>query len=168
MNKLLIAILCGAALTLTACNKNPTEQAGQAATAVKLSTDNIADIKTDLTTLETLSASKAKEALDFQTKATQASQSGDINAAKAVIDDMQKSFAQYDKDLDALALKSTEVDSLRKNTKKVMSLTVEFMQQSIAEKPDLQKITDLQKQMVDAQKALLDEQIAIKQKISKS
>lgn len=165
MKKILIATLCTTALVLSACDKKATDTAA-ATPAVQLSSNNTADIKNDMSAFETLSTAKAKEALDFQTKATQAAQAGDKNAAQTVISDMEKFFSSYNKELDSLALKSTEVDSLRQNTKKIMNLTVEMMKQGTSGTPDPQKMMDIQKQMTEAQKALLDEQVAIKKKIA--
>lgn len=170
MKRLLITVLCGTALTLTACNKKPAEQTNQTsqtAPIVKLSTDNVADIKSDLAALKALSDTKEQEAKDSQARVAQARQTGDVAAAKAVIEDMQKSFAQYDKDLGALTLKSTEVDSLRKNTQKAIAASVEFMKESMSEKPDMQKVADLQKQVAETQQAVVTEHSLIKQKIAK-
>lgn len=165
MKKILIATLCATALTLTACDKKAADTAA-ATPAVQLSSNNTADIKTDMATFETFTTAKAKEAVDFQTKAAQAAQTGDKKAAEAVVGEMEKFFADYNKGLDELAVKSTEVDSLRQNSKKMMTLTVDMLKQSTSEKPDTQKIMDIQKEMSEVQKTLLDEQQAIKQKIA--
>ena len=82
MKKLLLATLCASALALTACDKKPADAASgtdskPAAAAASLSTNNAADIKSDLTALQTMSTAKAKEALNFQTEVMQAAQKGD-------------------------------------------------------------------------------------------
>ncbi len=96
MKKLLISTLCVASLALTACDKKPASgtasgsgSTAATAPAVTLSTNNAADIKNDLIQIQTLSNTKAQEAVNFQTEVMKAAQSGDKNAVGGVIDKMK-------------------------------------------------------------------------------
>ncbi|WP_373350590.1 hypothetical protein [Acinetobacter bereziniae] len=169
MKKLLLATLCASALALTACDKKPADAASgtnskPAAAAVSLSTNNAADIKSDLTALQTMSTAKAKEALNFQTEVMQAAQKGDKDALKGVVDKMKTYVDGFNKDLDGLALKSTEVASVRDKMKESNNLGVEMSEAGLASSPDPQKIMELQKKGTELQQSLLTEMQALQTK----
>lgn len=172
MKKLLLATLCASAFALTACDKKPNETASTASSsepvaaqpAVTLSQDNAADIKSDLTQIQTLSTAKAKEALEFQNEVTQAAQKNDKAALQGVVDKMKSYVDGFNKDLDALTLKSTEVDSIRGKMKESNNLGVELSQAGIASSPDMAKITELQKKATELQQGLLTDMQALQTK----
>ncbi|OTG85122.1 hypothetical protein [Acinetobacter sp. ANC 4648] len=160
MKKLLLASLCIASVALTACDKKPNEStSGSTTTSEKtiasLSTNNATDIKSDLAQIQTLSTSKAKELIDFQTEMMQAVQKKDKNALTAVFDKMKVYIEAFNKDLDNLTLKSTEAEALREKMKESNKLSLELTEASTANPPDMNKLTELQKKASEIQKSLL-------------
>ena len=121
MKKRLLASLCVAAFALTACDKKPneapvaTENSASMAqpAAVSYSSNNNTDIKNDLNQIQTLSNTRAQEAIDFQNKATQAAQKGDKATLTSIVTDMKTYITNFNKELTDLSLKSTEVDAVR-------------------------------------------------------
>ncbi|MDQ8954407.1 hypothetical protein RFH42_15770 [Acinetobacter rudis] len=164
MKKILIATLCATALTLTACDKKSTDTAA-ATPAVQLSTNNTADIKADLAAIETLGTAKAKEALEFQNKIMQAAQTGGVEAVKETMTSMEKFTQDFNKDLDALTIKSTEVDSIRNKMKASNDTSLEMIKMTTSGKPDQNKIMELQKKATTIQQELITETQALKQKL---
>lgn len=171
MKKLLLATLCASAVVLTACNQKPNETAATtassetvAAPATSLSQDVAADIKSDLTQIQTLSTTKAKEALEFQNEVTQAAQKNDKAALQAIIGKMKAYVNGFNADLDALSLKSSEADSIRNKMKESNNLGVELSEAGLASSPDMTKITALQNQATELQQALLTEMQALQNK----
>lgn len=165
MKKILLATLCATALTLTACDKKSTDTAAASAPTVQLSSNNTADIKADFTALETLSTAKAKEALEFQNKIMQSAQTGGVEAVKSTMSEMEKFTEQFNKDLDGLALKSAEVDSVRQKMKASNEASLEMIKETTAGKPDQNKILELQKKATGIQQELLTEMQTLKQKV---
>ncbi|OTG63891.1 hypothetical protein [Acinetobacter silvestris] len=160
MKKLLLASLCMASITLTACDKKPHESTSGSTTAsekamASLSTHNAADIKSDLAQIQTLSTSKAQEAIDFQTEMMHAAQKKDKQAIVAVFDKMKSYIETLNKDLDKLTLKSTEVQALREKMKESNKLSIELTEATTANPPDMNKLTELQKKAAEIQKSLL-------------
>ena len=92
MKKLFVTTLCLTAFTLTACDKKPADsttakaETNVSAPAASLSNNIAADIKSDLEQLQTLSNTKAQEALSFQSDLTQAAQTGEMKSLEAVVD----------------------------------------------------------------------------------
>lgn len=177
MKKLLLATLCASVFALTACDKKPADTTSgtdnkPAATvteskpAVSLSTNNIADIKSDLTAIQTISTEKSKEALNFQTEVMQASQKNDKEALKGIVDKMKTYVESFNKDLDNLALKSSEVVSVRDKMKEANKLGVEMSEAGISGAPDPQKIMELQKKGTELQKSLMTEMQALQAKVN--
>lgn len=164
MKKILIATLCATALTLTACDKKSTDSAA-ATPAVQLSTNNTADIKADFAAIETLGTAKAKEALEFQNKIMQAAQTGGVEAVKETMTSMEKFTQDFNKDLDALTIKSTEVDSIRNKMKASNDTSLEMIKMTTSGKPDQNKIMELQKKATTIQQELITETQALKQKL---
>ncbi|MFH7765972.1 hypothetical protein [Acinetobacter sp. BSP-28] len=172
----LLASLCVATLALTACDKKPNEApASSAATSASptstqpataaLSTNNIKDIKNDLIEIQTLSQNRSKEALDLQNKANQAAQKNDKAALNTIIAEMKTYIANFNQDLDALALKSTELDKVREKIKESNNLGIELSEESIAEKPDMKKIAELRDQATQLQKELVADMQALENKV---
>lgn len=161
MKKLLLATLCASAFALTACDKKPADASGTdskpAVAKVALSTNNTADIKSDAAAIQKLSTDKAKEALDFQTEVMQAMQKGDKAALTSVVDKMKAYVASFNKDLDGLALKSTEAASVRDKMKEANNFGVEMSEAGLENPPNPQKIMDLQKKGTELQKSLMTE-----------
>lgn len=170
MKKLLLTVLCTTALTLTACDKTPNEApthvSNTTAPAVALSTDNLADIKTDFAALQTMSTDKAKEALSFQTEIMQAAQTGDKAALTGMVDKLKTYVEGFNKDLDNLALKSSEVASLRDKMKESNQLGLEMSEAGLSDKPDAEKIMELQKKATEVQHSIITETQALQSKVN--
>lgn len=169
MKKVLIATLCASAFALTACDKKPADASAAtdskpAAAAVSLSSNNAADIKSDLAQIQTLSTAKAKEAIEFQNEVMQAAQKGDKTALEGVVGKMKAYVDGFNKELDGLALKSSEAVSVREKIKESNNLGVEMSEAGLASKPDPKKIEELQKQGMALQKSLLTEMQALQTK----
>lgn len=164
MKRLLIATLCASAFALTACDKKPTENTTTAPAAVSLSTNNAADIKSDLTAIETLSASKAQQALDFQSKSVAAMQKGDQGALNEMFKDMEAYVESFNKDLSALPLKSSEADAVRNTMKEGNALGIQLTEAGLSAKPDETKIMALAQRATEIQKTLLTDMQALKTK----
>lgn len=171
MKKLLIASLCMTAFTLTACDKKTNEsttaqpEAQAPATMTALSNNVVADIKSDLEQIEMLSNTKAQEALSFQTEVTQAAQNSDKKALDAVVDKMEKYVDSFNNDLEALKLKSTEADVLRDKMKDSNDLGLELAEAGVETKPDMNKVTELQKKAVELQQSILTDMQALQAKV---
>ena len=169
MKKRLLASLCFAAMALTACDKKPNEAPASSSTSsavstspastqpatAALSSNNAADIKNDLKQIETLSNSRAKEASALQNKANEAAQKSDKASLNAIVADMKTYIARFNQDLDALKLKSSELDAVRDKIKESNNIGIELSEASIANTPDSKKITELQNRATKLQKELV-------------
>ncbi|NNG82225.1 hypothetical protein [Acinetobacter sp. ANC 5378] len=172
MKKRLLASLCFAAMALTACDKKPNEAPASSSTrptntqpaTAALSSNNAADIKNDLNQIETLSHSRAKEAAALQNKANEAAQKSDKASLNAIVAEMKTYIARFNQDLDALNLKSSELDAVRDKIKKSNNIGIELSEASIANTPDTKKITELQNRATQLQKELLTEMQALQTK----
>lgn len=150
MKKLLIATLCMSALALTACDKKATDTKAtteSTAPAVTYSNNVTTDMRSDLEQIQTLSNAKAQEALKFQTEIAESAQKGNKDALKDVISKMSAYVESFNKDLDALPLKSTEGNNIRTKIKDVNSMSVELANTSMQSSPDIEKLTALQKKL---------------------
>ncbi|RKG37911.1 hypothetical protein [Acinetobacter rongchengensis] len=169
MKKIFIATLCVSAFALTACDKKPADASSAtdskpAVAAVTLSTDNATDIKSDLAQIQTLSTNKAKEALDFQSEVMQAAQKGDKAALEGVVNKMKTYVTGFNKELDGLALKSTEVVSVRDKIKESNNLGIEMSEAGLASPPNPEKVKQIQTRGIELQKSLMDEMQALQAK----
>lgn len=171
MKKLLISTLCVSALTLTACDKKTNEStvkgseaASTAQTTVALSTNNQAHMQSDLRLIQTLSNNKAQDALKFQTEANEAAQRGEEPDLKAIATKLETYVNDFNKELDALKLQSTEVDSLRTKLKESNQIGLDLTKAGTATPPDTAKIAELQKKATDLQQELISETQAIELK----
>ena len=122
MKKSLLASLCVAALALTACDKKTNEAPASSATTTQpvtasLSSNNSADIKSDLDQIQMLSNKNSQEALGLQNKANQAAQKGDKAALTSTVAQMKTYINKFNQELDALKLKSSEVNVVRDKIK---------------------------------------------------
>ncbi len=159
MKKLLIATLCASAFALTACDKKTadTATAKETAPAVALSSNNAADIKSDLAAIKALSIAKAQESTEAQTKLLESAKTGDKAAVEEMVKGMKTFTEGYNKELDALALKSSEVDSARQKMKEFQNVNVELSEAAISAKPDPTKMGELAKKAGELQQALAAE-----------
>jgi uncharacterized coiled-coil protein SlyX len=177
MKKRLLASLCFAAMALTACDKKPNEAPASSSTSpattppastqpatAALSSNNAADIKNDLKQIETLSNSRAKEASALQNKANEAAQKSDKASLNAIVADMKTYIARFNQDLDALKLKSSELDAVRDKIKESNNIGIELSEASIANTPDSKKITELKNRATKLQKELVTEMQALQTK----
>lgn len=160
MKKVLLSFLCISILFLVACDKKVTETNNSSNTnntsvsSIHLSHNVISDIRNDLSQIQTLSDAKTKEALTFQNEVTQAAQQGDQAALNAVVVQMGQYVESFNQDLEALKIKSSEADSLRKKMEAANSLGLELAQAGIKTPPDLKKLNVLQDQATDLQQSL--------------
>ncbi len=172
MKKRLLASLCFSAMALTACDKKPNEAPASSSTrpastqpaTAALSSNNAADIKNDLKQIETLSNSRAKEAVALQNKANEAAQKSDKASLNAIVAEMKTYIARFNQDLDTLNLKSSELDAVRDKIKESNNIGIELSEASIANTPDSKKITELQNRATQLQKELLTEMQALQTK----
>jgi hypothetical protein len=177
MKKRLLASLCFAALALTACDKKTNEAPASSSTSsavstpastqpatATLSSNNAADIKNDLNQIQTLSTSRTKEASDLQNKANEAAQKGDKASLNTIVAEMKTYIGRFNQDLDALNLKSSEVDAVREKIKESNNVGIELSEASIATTPDTKKITELQNRATALQKELVSETQALQSK----
>jgi len=166
MKKLLIATLCASAFVLTACDKKAPETNTTTAAAVSLSTNNTTDIKSDLDQMDALSTTKAKEAVDFQSKFMDSIQKGDKSALDEMLKEMKVFVEHFNKDLDALKLKSTEVDATRNKIKDANNLTLQLTEAGLSPTPDQNKITELTNKATELQKELITDMETLKAKVA--
>lgn len=177
MKKRLLASLCFAALALTACDKKTNEAPASSSTSsavstsastqpatATLSSNNAADIKNDLNQIQTLSTSRTKEASDLQNKANEAAQKGDKASLNTIVAEMKTYIGRFNQDLEALNLKSSEVDAVREKIKESNNVGIELSEASIATTPDTKKITELQNRATALQKELVSETQALQSK----
>lgn len=78
---------------------------------------------------------------------------------------MEKFTQDFNKDLDALTIKSTEVDSIRNKMKASNDTSLEMIKMTTSGKPDQNKIMELQKKATTIQQELITETQALKQKL---
>lgn len=168
MKKLLIATLCATAFTLVACDKKPNEANGTTAAAVSLSQNVTADIKADLASIETLSQTKAQEAIEFQTKLLEAAQKNDKAAVDAVLKSMKDAVESFNNDLKGLTLKSSEVDAVRNKMTETNKISVELTEAGMTAKPDQEKIVELSKKSNTLQQELLADMQALQAKVAEA
>ncbi|AOA59513.1 hypothetical protein [Acinetobacter larvae] len=155
MKKLLLASMCVAtALTISACDKKQpaTESATttSGATALVLSHDNVADIKSDLESFSNLQKSQEAKVNEFQAKVTAAMQKGGKEAQEEGIKEFKKFFEEFSKSFDEIKLKSAEVDDLRNKYKDMQGQVVEMMEISTSGQPDANKMMELQKKITES------------------
>lgn len=160
MKKRLLSILCVAALVLTACDKKPlyNNGSGHAVAVMILSKDNAANIENDLTQLQTLSNTKAEEAINIQTQITKAAQRGDLSAVRTLVDKLKIFVDGFNKDLDELPLQSSEVSALKDKMKETNEIGIQIAEEGVfSSSPDMDKITELQNKAIENQKIMLAE-----------
>ena len=111
-----------------------------------------------------MSVKKASEAIDFQSKVTEALSKNDKAALEQVFKDMQAYVEDFNQGLDALDIKSTEAEAIRKLIKEGNILGVDLAQEGMSSKPNIDKINELTKKATETQKELLSQMMAMKQK----
>ena len=170
MKKSLLVSLCTAALILTACDKKSNENTSSSsntpatttsAPSATLSTANSADMKSDFVTIQTLSSTRAQEALTFQQEMMKAAQKGEKSAITAIVDNLKTYVTNFNNDLDGLSLKSSEGTSLRDKMKEANILSLSLSEESIKMPPDTAKLQQLQTQAMELQKTVLAEMQAL-------
>ena len=100
----------------------------------------------------------------MQEKANQAAQKGDKASLNSIVAEMKGYIARFNQDLDALSLKSTELDAVRGKIKESNNIGIELSEASIANTPDTKKITELQNRATALQKELVTEMQALQTK----
>lgn len=169
MKKSLLVSLCAATLILTACDKKTNESTTSTSNApattapaqASLSTGNSADMKSDSVAIQTLSSTRAQEALTFQQEMMKAAQKGEKSAITAIVDNLKTYVTNFNNDLDGLSLKSSEGTSLRDKMKEANILSLSLSEESIKMPPDTAKLQQLQTQAMELQKTVLTEMQAL-------
>ena len=169
MKKSLLISLCAATLVLTACDKKANESTSTtsntatttAPVQASLSTGNSADMKSDSAAIQTLSNTRAQEALTLQQDIMKAAQKGDKTAITGIVDNLKTYITNFNNDLDGLTLKSSEGASLRDKMKEANSLSLSLSEESIKMPPDTAKLQQLQTQAMELQKTVLAEMQAL-------
>ena len=169
MNKSLLVSLCAATLILTACDKKTNESttstsstpATTAPAQASLSTGNSADMKSDSAAIQTLSSTRAQEALTLQQEMMKAAQNGDKSAITGIVDNLKTYITNFNNELDGLMLKSSEGASLREKMKEANNLSLSLSEESIKMPPDTAKLQQLQTQAMELQKNVLAEMQAL-------
>ncbi|MDH1698723.1 hypothetical protein N5I05_09265 [Acinetobacter johnsonii] len=178
MKKLLLTTVCVATLTLAACEKKGTEPAVEQMTSASEATsteattivanhsnNNIADIQADLLAVQTLSNAKAQEAAAFQKEVSATLEKKDPAQIKAMVEKTETYVKQFNDELDALTLKSAEVDALREKMQDANDLGVELTKESTKTTPDSAKITELQNKATELQKSIIADVTALEAKV---
>lgn len=179
MKKSLLASLCVAALALTACDKKTNEAPASSATSTtttststttqpvttSLSSNNSADIKSDLDQIQMLSNRNSQEATDLQNKANQAAQKGEKATLTSTVAQMKTYINKFNQDLDTLKLKSSEVNVVRDKIKESNNLGIALAETSLESSPDKQKVTELQNRAAQLQKELMTEMQALQNQV---
>jgi ATP-dependent Lon protease len=177
MKKSLLASLCVAALALTACDKKTNEAPASSATSTattptttppvtaSLSSNNTADIKSDLDQIQMLSNRNSQEATDLQNKANQAAQKGDKAVLTSTVAQMKTYINKFNQELDALKLKSSEVNAVRDKIKESNNLGIALAETTLESSPDKQKVTELQNRAAQLQKELMTEMQALQNQV---
>lgn len=175
MKKSLLASLCVAALALTACDKKTNEAPASSATTststatqqvtTSLSSNNSADIKSDLDQIQMLSNRNSQEATDLQNKANQAVQKGDKATLTSTVAQMKTYINKFNQELDTLKLKSGEVNVVRDKIKESNNLGIALAETSLESSPDKQKVTELQNRAAQLQKELMTEMQALQNQV---
>lgn len=164
MKKLLLALLCGTTIVLSACVKKTNSDQVQAAVIQSYSQNNKSDIQQDLLILQNFSDLRAEQSIKLQDQftGTLASQ----QSSKQALQKVEQFFLESDNELDALKIKSTEVDQRRQMLKQINRLTVQLTQESITERPDQKKMEDLHVKLQNLQQQLDVKRADLKKKLS--
>lgn len=170
MKKLLLTTVCMATLTLAACEKKGTEPAVDQTTAasevsskqanamaVQQSSNNVADIQADLLAVQTLSSSKAQEAVEFQKEVSATLEKKDPKQIQVMVKKTEDYVKAFNQELDALTLKSTEVNAIRKKMQEANNLGIELTKESTRSTPDTNKIGKLQTQAAELQQSIIQD-----------
>lgn len=166
MKKILIATLCVSTFALTACDKKSTESPVTIAAASHLSHHNNADIKSDLTTLNTYISTQSQQKQDIQTKIKDATQHNDKAASKNRVKEAKDDADRFNQGLAQLKLKSSEVDALRNKTQVNNQLASELIEMQMSGVPDQAKITALTQKVEELQKDISEETQILETKIA--
>ncbi len=122
-------------------------------------------IKDEFSTIEKLSAHKAKEALTLQNEVIQAAQKSDKAALQMIVNRMKKFVEDFNQELDTLTLKSPEVNSIRTKTKQINNLSIQLSEEGLRHSPDWEKIEELQVEAIELKEILSTEILNVQNKI---
>lgn len=122
--------------------------------------------QTELTLLEEFSLKKAKQAMELQTKALEAAQDHDPIVVQDLMLELEIFIKKFNKGLDTLPLKNSEVKSLQKKMQATNQLSLEILQQSRSDPPNQDKIIELQRKTMVLQQEVLNDTQKIKQQIA--
>lgn len=163
MKKLAIVALISGMTALTACSKPVTEvkngeAQGTVQQKVQLSTDNKADIQADIDAVQAFGLAQEKNAESLQAKMESAMKSKNQQELNNVLEDFKIFVAKSNDELNALTLKSTEVNRLREKMIENSLLGLEVSQilfTTPADKVDPAKVQPLQEKAMKAQQELM-------------
>lgn len=165
MKKLTLLALVASMATFTACSKPVTEvkEGESAATAqetktVSLSTDNKADIQSDLDKLQTYGASQEQKSQELGQRMEAAMQEKNKAEINKLFTELKAFVEKSNNELRAIELKSSEVNKLREKMIENSLISIEMselMMQTDPEKLDIEKVKPLQEKAVKAQQELI-------------
>ncbi|TCM62768.1 hypothetical protein EC844_12312 [Acinetobacter calcoaceticus] len=166
MKKLLIATLCATAFTLTACDKKAADPATAPAAVISLSSNNVADIKSDLDAIDALAIAKSDQALASQDKMMEADQKKDKVMMSEAMQGMKAYIKDFNQELLALKLKSTEVDALRNKMDQQNKVTLEISDLSMSGSQDQSKMEMLGQSGIKLSEEIAKERKALAAKVA--
>lgn len=178
MKKILIIIFCSSTFALTACNEKPTDVKTNETTSntipnpivptilINLTHNNIADIKSDFESIQSVMSNMAAESNQIEQKIEQVMKNKDA----AAIIEMKNLLADFtvkmNQNLDDLTLKSNEVYIVRSKLKQLNRLHADLAIIELDPAPDQNKQAMLTQQVEKKQQELQEQMMQLQQLIN--
>lgn len=179
MKKLALITLVASMAALTACSKPTTEVKQGESTAttaqaeapkpVALSTDNVADIQSDIDKLQSYGAAQEQKSQELGQKMQAAVEKKDKAEVDKLFKDLKAFVEKSNSELKAFDLKSSEVNELREKMIENSLISIEMSEMVIQgdpEKIDVEKVKPLQEKAMKAQQELIALSEQIHQKLN--
>lgn len=116
----------------------------------------------DLKKIEAITLQKSEEAQVFQDQVSLATQNNDRVALQVAVQQIEKYVLKFNQELDALDLQTSEGQAIREQLKVSNSVGIELAAESLKDKPDLYKLSDLKMQTHTAQESMQKHMEALK------
>lgn len=166
MKKLLLVLLFGTMAVLSACDKQIKADHDQAAVTQIYSQNNLEDIQQDLVILQKYSDLRAEQSIEIQNRFS--SILANQQSGGQALQEIQSFFLESNKGLDALKIKSTEVEQRRQMLKQINILTIQLTQEAIEQHPDQKKMEDIQVKLQDLKQQLIKNHFELEKKLSET
>lgn len=166
MKKLLLVLLFGTMAVLSACDKKIKADHDQAAVTQIYSQNNLEDIQQDLVILQKYSDLRAEQSIEIQNRFS--SILANQQSGGQALQEIQSFFLESNKGLDALKIKSTEVEQRRQMLKQINILTIQLTQEAIEQHPDQKKMEDIQVKLQDLKQQLIKNHFELEKKLSET